>query len=61
MTIERDGYWADTGGSYPVGAVSAELEKLCACTKAALRKAMDAAKAGRPINVIGKGNPIVIT
>ncbi len=54
VSAERDGYWVDTGASYPVGAVSGAVERLCACTKTALRKAVYAAKAGRPINVIGK-------
>lgn len=54
VSAERDGYWVDTGASYPVGAVSAAAERLCAHTKTALRKAVYAAKAGRPINVIGR-------
>lgn len=54
VSAERDSYWVDTGASFPVGAVSAAAERLCAHTKTALRKAVYAAKAGRPINVIGK-------
>ena len=54
VSAEQDGYWVDTGASFPVGSVSAAAERLCACTRSALRKAVYAAKAGRPINVIGK-------
>lgn len=54
VSAERDGYWMDTGASYPVGTVSAAAERLCAHTRTALRKAVYAAKAGRPINIVGR-------
>jgi methionyl aminopeptidase len=54
VSAERDGYWVDTGGSFPVGPPSEAVADLCAHTRAALRKAVFAAKAGRPINAIAK-------
>lgn len=47
VSAERDGYWVDTGGSFPVGPPSEAVADLCAHTRAALRKAVFAAKAGR--------------
>jgi methionyl aminopeptidase len=54
VSVERDGYWVDTGGSFPVGPPSKAVAELCAHTRAALRKAVFAAKAGRLINAIAK-------
>ncbi len=54
VSAELNGYWTDTGSSFPVGPVAPAVEKLCRTTKAALRKAVYAAKAGRPINAIGR-------
>ena len=52
VSAELNGYWADTGGSFPVGPAKPEIARLCAFTKSARRKAVYAARAGRPINVI---------
>lgn len=41
-----DGYVADTGASIPVGAVSPMAANLCAAAQAALRAALQVAKAG---------------
>jgi len=54
VSAELNGYWADTGGSFPVGPAEPEIARLCAFTKSARRKAVYAARAGRPINVIGR-------
>ena len=54
VSAEREGYWVDTGGSFPVGPPNDSVADLCTHTRAALRKAVFAAKAGRPINVIAK-------
>jgi len=54
VSAEKDGVFADTGASFAVGKISAELQQLLDATKAAQRKAMYAARAGQPVNVVGK-------
>ncbi len=54
VSAEKDGYFGDTGASFPVGMVSDDKLHLLEVTKAAQLKAMYAAKAGQPINVIAK-------
>lgn len=54
VSAELDGYWADTGASTPVPPVSPEKQRLCDTTRAALEAAINAVRAGQPINVIGK-------
>ena len=54
VSAELDGFYADTGASYPVPPVSEETERLCAATRAALDRALDAVTHGQPINVIGR-------
>jgi methionyl aminopeptidase len=54
VSAERDGYYADTGASLVVSKRDRNLEKLLDATKAALNKALHAAKAGNPLNGIGR-------
>ncbi len=54
VSAELDGYWADTGASAPVGRVSAERSRLVEASRAAQRDAMSAARAGRPLRMIGR-------
>lgn len=54
VSAELKGYFGDTGGSFIVPPVSAEKKKVCEATRAALKAAMDEARADRPINAIGK-------
>ncbi len=54
VSAELDGYWADTGASAPVGEVSQRLSQLLWATRTAQAEAMHEARAGRPLNVIGK-------
>jgi methionyl aminopeptidase len=54
VSAELDGYWADTGGSFPVGDITAKLHHLCDTTKRALNSAMRIASAGKPLRGIGK-------
>jgi len=54
VSAEKDGFFGDTGASFPVGEVSPELKNLLKATEAAQRKAMFAARAGQPVNVVGK-------
>ena len=54
VSAELDGYFADTGASMIVSKHDRELEKLLEATKAALTKALRAAKAGSPLNGISR-------
>src|SRR5512134_3930086 len=54
VSAELDGYYADTGVSLVVSKRDRNLEKLLDATKAALTKALHAAKAGNPLNGIGR-------
>ncbi len=54
VSAEKDGIFADTGASFAVGKVAPELQKLLDATKDAQRKAMFAARAGQPLNIVGK-------
>ncbi len=54
VSAELNGYFADTGASLWVSKRSPEVHKLLEATKAALAKAVNAARAGQPLNEIGK-------
>lgn len=54
VSAELDGYYADTGASLVVSKRERNLEKLLDATKAILAKAVRAAKAGSPLNGIGR-------
>jgi methionyl aminopeptidase len=54
VSAEKDGYWADTGMSVPVPPISAEKQHLLDSTRRALEIAIENARAGLPINAIGK-------
>jgi len=54
VSAELDGYFADTGASMVVSKRERNLEKLLDATKAALTKALHTAKAGSPLNGIGR-------
>lgn len=54
VSAELDGYWADTGASAPVGKVSTRLEQLLWATRQAQLEAMQAVRAGQPVNVVGR-------
>lgn len=54
VSAELDGFWADTGGSFPLGEVSPAIHHLCGTTKRALDQAMKGARAGKPLRGIGK-------
>lgn len=57
VSAELDGYFADTGGTRVVPPVNAKRDaqktRLCHATRTALAAAMQAARAGRPLNGIG--------
>jgi methionyl aminopeptidase len=54
VSAEKDGYFADTGASMQVSKNSKEVMALFEATKAALKRALSAAKAGELISSIGK-------
>jgi len=54
VSAELDGYWADSGASFPVGEVKPRLRHLLFTTRAALNDAMSEARAGAPIRNIGR-------
>ena len=54
VSAELDGYWADTGASFPVGAVSAQASELLRATRLALEDGMSQARAGQPLRNIGR-------
>ncbi len=54
VSAELNGYFADTGGSMVVAAHVPQYEKMIEATKSALVKALQAARAGQPLNLIGK-------
>lgn len=54
VSASIDGYFADTGGSFAVGAPSPKQRGVCDATKEALAAAMKAAVAGAPLSDIGR-------
>jgi methionyl aminopeptidase len=54
VSAEREGYYADTGASLVVAKRARNLEKLLDATKSVLAKALHAARAGSPLNGIGR-------
>lgn len=54
VSAELNGYFADTGGSFVLGKASAEQKKVMKATREALNAAMEVARAGAPLNLIGK-------
>lgn len=53
VSAELDGYWGDTGASFPVGQVSPRASALLSATREALGDAMEKARAGEPLRNIG--------
>jgi methionyl aminopeptidase len=54
VSAERGGYFGDTGASMVVATHVPEYEKMIAATKSALAKAVQVARAGQPLNLIGR-------
>ena len=54
VSAELNGYWADSGASYPVGTVAPRLRNLLFTTRQALNEAMSEVRAGAPIRHIGR-------
>lgn len=53
VSAELDGYFADTGGTRVIPPDTPQKLRLCHATRTALERAMEQARAGRPINGIG--------
>lgn len=53
VSAERDGYFADTGGTVVIAPTTPMKTRLCHATREALHEAMRCARAGQPINAIG--------
>jgi methionyl aminopeptidase len=54
VSAEMDGYFADTGASFPVPPVTPEVAYLCQSTQLALNAAIDAVRSGERLNAIGR-------
>ncbi|HNK63329.1 MAG TPA: type I methionyl aminopeptidase [Anaerolineales bacterium] len=54
VSAELDGYFGDTGASMVVGTPNPDYDKLLEATQATLMKALSVARAGKPLNLIGK-------
>lgn len=54
VSAELDGYFADTGASMVISKRERNIEKLLDATRTTLTKALHAAKAGNPLNGIGR-------
>jgi methionyl aminopeptidase len=54
VTVEKDGYVADAARSVLVGAGTQTARRLIACSRAAFRAAAAVARAGTPVNEIGR-------
>ncbi len=54
VTAEKGGFMADAAITVPVGAVADDVRRLVDCARQAFDAAMRVARAGRPINEIGR-------
>jgi methionyl aminopeptidase len=54
VTAELDGFYADACVSVPIGKASRSTQKLAGASRAALNRALETARAGIPINHIGR-------
>lgn len=54
VSAEKDGFFADTGGSFVIPPVTPDKRRLCNATREALNNAIRQVRAGQPLNRIGK-------
>jgi methionyl aminopeptidase len=54
VSAELNGYFADSGASFIVPPFSREKQELCRATRQTLNRAIEEARAGQPVNIIGK-------
>jgi methionyl aminopeptidase len=60
VSAELDGYFADTGATMPILPVSALKQKLADTAYQAMQKGIQAARAGQPVNTIGRAMEQVV-
>ncbi|MDH5378777.1 MAG: type I methionyl aminopeptidase, partial [Gammaproteobacteria bacterium] len=53
VSAEKNGYFADTGGSFLIPPIDQKKQRLILATKLALKEAIGVARAGQRINMIG--------
>ncbi len=61
VTAELDGFYADACISVPVGNTSPSARRLAAASRAALNRALRTARAGTPINHVGRAIETTVT
>jgi methionyl aminopeptidase len=61
VSAELDGYFADTGATFPMPPTNIRQQKLCDCAQGALQKAIESARAGQPINAVGRAVETYVT
>ncbi|MEQ9570019.1 MAG: M24 family metallopeptidase, partial [Longimicrobiales bacterium] len=61
VSVELDGFWADTGASTTVGAADPDLAALLATGRAALDAALSAVRSGGRLNALGRAAEAVAT
>ena len=54
VSAEKHGYFADSGHTFLVAPINPGNNRLCQYTQQALASAMEVARAGKPLNLIGK-------
>ena len=54
VSAELDGYYADAGASFPVGAVTPLAQQLCDAAQEALCEALRAVRPGKLVNAVGR-------
>ena len=54
VSLELDGYFVDTGATVIIPPVSEEGDRLCRAAQSALKKALQAARAGQPLYEVGR-------
>ena len=54
VSAEKDGFYGDTGATFLVPPVDPKMEYLCQITRKSLKAAMNVARAGAKINLIGQ-------
>jgi methionyl aminopeptidase len=60
VSAELDGYFADTGATVPMLPIAPLHQKLIDCAQSALNKGIAAARAGRPVNEIGRAMEAIV-
>ena len=53
VSLELDGYFADSGQSFYIGAGFSDLQNLCSASNSILLESLSLARSGNPLNMIG--------